>query len=471
MSIRLRLAIWYGALSALLVVLVCVYAYSVHVRTRYDELDRVLRARIDHLADMLAIARTPDARDKVLGMAEPLGVSMRVHDSAGAVLVQQANAAFLPEITPRDVQNRPAAVLYSGLVALASGGREPAATDDRFGVAMDENTARWRVYTVRAATGQSVLGAIPLAQADAAVRRYRLLLLVFGLSGAAGTFVVAWSIAGHALRPVARLTGIARQIAQSGEPSRRVPVGAERDELGLLAGTFNEMLTSLEAAQLAQQRFVADASHEVRAPLTVIQANLELLDRGDALAPADRRAAIAETRKEAARLARLVADLLALARADAGVPLLRQPVELDRLVMEAIGEARHFLDGQRLEIAAIEPTSVIGDADRLKQLLLVLLDNAAKYTPRNGRISVALDRDDGFAEITVSDTGIGIGAADLGRVFERFYRADRARSRKPDGTGLGLPIARWIATQHRGTIDLQSALREGTRARVRLPLS
>lgn len=471
MSIRLRLAIWYGALSALLVVLVCVYAYSVHVRTRYDELDRVLQARLDHLADMLAEARTPDARLDVLSMAEPLGVSMRVHDSTGSTLLLTAGARGIPDVAPRELRRRPVSVVYSRLVTLASGGGARTNDGGTFGIVTDR-AQRWRAYMVRAPapSGELVVGSISLAQADAAVRRYRLLLVIFGFAGAVGTFVVGWSIAGHALRPVARLTRTARETAQSGEPSRRVPVGSERDELGHLAITFNEMLASLEAAHLAQQRFVSDASHEIRAPLTAIQANLELLERGDALSPRDRQEAIAEAAREAARLARLVADLLALARADAGVQLRRQPVELDRLVMEAIGQARHLVDGQRLEIAALEPTMVVGDADRLKQLLLVLLDNAARYTPVGGRITVSLGRDDGFAKVTVADTGIGISADDIGRVFERFYRADPARSREPGGTGLGLPIARWIATQHQGTLELESAPSAGTTARIRLPL-
>jgi signal transduction histidine kinase len=469
-SIRLRLAIWYGALSALLVVLVCVYAYSVHVRTRYDELDHLLQARLDHLADMLADALTPDARRGVLSMAAPLDVSMRVYDSSGSTLLQQANTDRVPLIAPRELERRPAAVVYSRLTALASVSGPQAKRSGTFGIGMDSTALRWRVYMVRSDAGELVIGSIALAEADAAVHRYRLFLVLFGVSGVAGTFVVGWSIAGHALRPVAELTATARQIAQSGEPLRRVPVGRERDELGQLASTFNQMLTSLEAAQVAQQRFVSDASHEIRAPLTVIQANLELLDRADAMTAKDRREAIAETRSEAARLARLVADLLALARADAGVQLSRRPVEVDRLLMEAIGQARHLLNGQRLEIAAIEPVTVIGDADRLKQLLLVLFDNAARYTPPSGRITVALVRHDGFAEIMVTDTGIGIEAADIDRVFERFYRADPARSREPGGTGLGLPIARWIATQHNGTIDLESRPREGTTARIRLPL-
>lgn len=474
MSIRLRLAIWYGALSALVVVVVCVYAYSVYVRTRYDELDRVLQARLNHLADMLADAATPEARLEALSMAEPLGVSMRVYDSAGAVLLRQANADRItpPGPAPRELLRQPAPVAYSRVVALASGSRTHAKHGGMFAIVIDDTAQRWRAYMVRspAPAGELVIGSVSLATADAAVHRYRVLLLVFGVLGVMGTFIVGWSIAAHALRPVAQLTAAARQIAQSGEPSRRVPVGRERDELGQLASTFNEMLASLETAQVAQRRFVSDASHEIRAPLTVIQANLELLDRAEGLVAVDRQEAIAEARKEAGRLARLVADLLALARADAGVQLRRQPVELDRLLMEAIGQARHLLHGQRLEITALEPTTVFGDADRLKQLLLVLLDNAARYTPPNGRISIALGRENGFAKITVADTGIGIAADDIGRVFERFYRADRARSREPGGAGLGLPIARWIATQHKGTIDLESTPNEGTTARIRLPL-
>lgn len=470
MSIRLRLGIWYGTLSALLVLLVCAYAYSVHVRTRYDELDRVLHARLDHLADMFAAAPTPALRREALGMAEPLGVSMRVYDSSGTVLLEHARGIRTPELTPRDLSRRPVNVVYSRFVAFASlAGVRPEA-GGTFGIATD-SVSRWRVYMVRTAGSQWVVGAISLATADAAVRRYRLLLLLFGFCGAVGTFVVGWSIAGHALRPVARLTATAREIAHSGEPSRRVPIGAERDELGQLASTFNEMLRSLESAQLSQQRFVSDASHEIRAPLTTIQANLELLSRGDTLSVADRRDAFIETRREAERMGRLAADLLALARADAGVQLRRHPVELDRVVMEAIGQARHLLDGQRLEITEVEPTMVCGDADRLKQLLLVLLDNAARYTPAKGRIAVALTREDGVATITVADTGIGIASDDLARVFERFYRADTARSRAPGGTGLGLAIAKWIAAQHKGSIDLESAPDRGTTARVSLPLA
>jgi signal transduction histidine kinase len=282
--------------------------------------------------------------------------------------------------------------------------------------------------------------------------------------------LAAWLVAGRALRPVAALTATAEAIARSRSFRRRVPAEGGRDELGRLAATFNEMLGSLDGAYQAEQRFVADASHELRAPLTAIQANLELLERRPDLPPEARREAVAEAGREARRLAALVADLLALARADAGVALRREPVELDRVLLDAAAEARHLGRGPRLEVGALEPVAVQGDRDRLRQLLLILLDNALKYTPPAGQVTVGLRRDGTAAELFVRDTGVGIAPEHLARVFERFYRADAARARDPGGSGLGLPIARWIARQHGGDVSLASEPGRGTTATVRLPL-
>jgi len=153
------------------------------------------------------------------------------------------------------------------------------------------------------------------------------------------------------------------------------------------------------------------------------------------------------------------------------VPLRLQRTELDRTLLEAFREARCLAHGQRMELGQVEPVLVDGDPDRLKQLLLILLHNAIKYTPPAGRVTVGLRRVHGTVEITVEDTGVGISPEDLPHVFERFYRADPARSRDPGGTGLGLPIARWLAEQHGGEVTLASEPGRGTMARVRLPLA
>ncbi len=295
-------------------------------------------------------------------------------------------------------------------------------------------------------------------------------MLACAVLASTATFFVGWLLAQRALRPVAALTSGA--IAQSRVLSRRSDVAADRDELGRLANTFTEILDSQEEAYEAQQRFVAAASHELRAPLTVVLANLELLQQAEArrMSENERAEAVAEAHGEATRMARLVADLLSLARADAGVPLRRESVELDRVLIDVIGELRHQLQGQRLTVAAFEPIMVQGDPDRLKQLVLILIDNAIKYTEPGGRVDVGLRRTGGEAVIEVTDTGSGIAPEHLARVFERFYRGDLARTRNAGGTGLGLPIARWIVEEHGGSVELASAPAKGTTATVRLPL-
>jgi signal transduction histidine kinase len=267
------------------------------------------------------------------------------------------------------------------------------------------------------------------------------------------------------------MTQTAQAIALSHDLSARIETPLQRDELGQLATTFNEMLESIETAYHAQQRFVSDASHELRAPLTAIQGNLELLRRQSSMPEAERDEALGEVERESTRLTRLVADLLVLARADAGVSLKRCTVDLDAIVLEALREARHLSGGQALTLDVFEPAKVEGNEDRLKQLVLILLDNALKYTPASGQVTLGLHRRDTNVEIVVHDTGVGIAPEDLPLVFERFYRVDPARSRDPGGTGLGLPIARWIVGQHWGEIELESCPGQGTTAIVRLPLS
>ena len=471
MSIRLRLALWYGALFALVLLLVTLLSYVFHVRGHYDDLDRALITSTGHaVAEAIATAGEPHLVEGSGG----LEIGLRLYGPDGTLRESTPGAETLPPLDPRVVLVTPAGPPFDALAALApplAGADAPAG--GAFGV-LSIAGQRWRAYVLPLRQDGAIAGYVaaltPLGRLDATIQAYRGMLLALGLAGLAGALLGSWAIAGGALAPIAQLIHTARAITHSRDLARRVETPRYHDELGRLAATFNAMLASIEAAYQAQQRFVSDASHELRAPLTAIQGNLELLCRHPDMPEADRAVALEEASREAQRLTRLVAELLALARADGGVALQRRPVDLDVVVLDAFRTARQLARGQTLLLEPFEPAQVAGDEDRLKQLLLILLDNALKYTPAEGQVTLGLRHCGAAVEILVRDTGVGIPATDLPHVFERFYRADPARGRDPGGTGLGLPIARWIAQQHGGDVTLVSEPGRGTTATIRLPL-
>lgn len=467
MTLRLRLGLWYGALTTLVVALVCGYSYAVHARTHYDELDRELHGVADHVAEEMS----QSGRDEgdILNASLLLGAGIRVLDGDGRVEAQSKAARAAPVIDLSRILTAPSARPYAAIAALAPALHMPEGAPGKFSVVTGADGDRYRVYLAPLRDRPEYLAAtVPLTHIDRAVAGFARLMLAMALIGGLVAFVAGWLLARRVLRPVAMLTDAAATIATSREFSRRVAAGSQHDELGRLAHTFNTMLASLEGAYESQLRFVAAASHELRAPLTVVQANLDLL-RSGRLSHTERAAAVVEAHDEAGRMTRLVTDLLILARADAGVPILRRPVELDRVVLQVVGEARHLMHGRQVEVTKVEPVLILGDSDRLKQLFLNVVENAIKYTAPEGQIRIGIERTAQHAVVTIRDTGMGIGAGDLPRVFERFFRADPARSRDDGGSGLGLSIARWVVTEHGGTIDLASALGRGTTVTIRLP--
>lgn len=469
MSIRARLALWCGGLACAVLLLGLLATYGVHTRAHYDDLDRGMALAAEQLAAAVEPNASPATLAAQLERPPTPDIAVRAYGPDGAYLAGSSNAADAPVADPRAALEGGAVRPFDRVAAFAPALVRVTAPGT-FAVARDAGGTRWRLYATADAGGGYLVAAAPLDRIDRSVVRFRQLVMLLMTLGAGVAIVGATLVATRALRPVATLTDTAAAIARSGGFERRVSVrGDARDELGQLALTFNAMLASLEGAYQAQQRFVSDASHELRAPLTVIQANLEHLERRPDAPEAERQLAIAEATREARRLTALVSDLLALARADAGVQLRKQPVELDRLLLDALAQARHLARGQRLEVEALEPVTAPGDPDRLRQLLLILLDNAIKHTPAPGRVSVSVGRGDGGAWLRVRDEGVGIPPDALPRVFDRFYRADASRSRDPGGTGLGLSIARWIIDQHGGDIALESAPGRGTVATIRLP--
>lgn len=286
---------------------------------------------------------------------------------------------------------------------------------------------------------------------------------------------VTWLVAGSALRPIAGMTAQAASIAATRDFAGRVHVDSSAAELQRLALTFNKMLASLQEAYAGQQRFLADASHELRTPLTVVQGNLHYLQDAPDAPARDRQEALQAARLEADRMGVLVAGLLALSQADAGQTIRRVPVELDRVVVDAFRriqtrERSRTGSAVSLRLGRLDEAVVRGDYDRLLQLVMILLDNGVKYTPSGGEVTIELARDQRHVvTIRVEDTGVGIPMEDREHIFERFFRSNSARL-MGEGSGLGLPIAEWIAEEHGGTIEFHDNANGGTTFIVALPI-
>lgn len=444
-------------------------AYALHVRSQYDDLDRSLTITAEHFQDEVNSPASATAAEAAAAAAP--NIRVQLYDNNLTPLGRSPGGSQ-PPLSPLQALAQDAGPAYEMALRWLPGGG--ASGPGAFATTRDQATgARFRVYSLPVGSGKPngyVLTWASLEQLDDSRSFLRLMLLGVVIGGtvvaAAGSFVVA----GQALRPVATMTQTARAIAASRGFARRLQAPARKDELGRLAITFNEMLASLEEAYRLQQRFVADAAHELRAPLTAIMGNLDLLTRTQDMPAEERAEALAYADGEAQRLSRIVSELLTLARADAGQTLERGPVELDRVLLNALSETRALAGGRRVELVSFEPALVQGDPDRLKQLVLNLLDNAIKYTPPEGDITIEMSCSNDEAVLTVRDAGIGISPEDLPHVFERFYRADLARSRDPGGSGLGLSIVRWIVDQHEGELSVESAAGQGTKVTVRLPL-
>jgi signal transduction histidine kinase len=284
---------------------------------------------------------------------------------------------------------------------------------------------------------------------------------------------VAYLIAGRAVEPVGHMINEVEAITDGRSLHRRLPVDATGDELARLGATLNAMIARLETSFSALRRFTADASHELKTPLAVLRADVERAMHSTP-GSTEQLVALEEALQETTRMADLVDSLLTLARADEGrFDLHREPFALEPLVHEVFETAVILGEDSGLQVTlpVVEDATVLGDRLRLRQLFLNLITNAIKYTSRGGTVEVTLRRKDGEVQFAVKDSGIGIAAADLPYIFERFWRADRARSRMSErgGFGLGLAISQWIAQAHGGTLTVQSRLHRGSTFTVSLP--
>ncbi len=305
------------------------------------------------------------------------------------------------------------------------------------------------------ASGGAVLVASDTSDISATIHN---LVAVVALSGIGVVLVAAIAAAlltRRGLRPLQRLVVGAGEIERTADPARRLPEPVTADEIGQLTGVLNRMLASLEQSRASERRFLADASHELRTPVTALLGNVEYAARHGAEPEV-----IDDLRADATRLARLVDSLLALEReADPAARELVEPVALDQLARAVASEH----DGERVIVAALEPVSVAGDADALRRVISNLVENGLVHGPPHGRVTVSVSRVDGRALLAVADEGAGPGAEHAGHLFERFWRGPDASGRP--GSGLGLSIVAATVARHRGTIAVNGAQFE-----VSLPL-
>ena len=450
-SIRTRLTIWYLVVIVLLLLVFSGVAYFMLDYNLYQNLDNSLQTRSNQLSTTIAIEPGPAV---VAPQANELILSF---DSNGNLLQE-----FGPPIDTTNIN-------IKGLVQQALFGQNTYLTT----VAADKQGVRLYATAVRVPFTNQLL-VIVVGQLTTGITgvldtfKYVLVIAIVGvifLAGIGGLF-----LASRVLKPVEQITQTAQQIEES-DLSQRIAVKND-DELGRLASTLNDMIARLEEAFNRQRQFTADASHELRTPLAIMQAEATLALSKERT-EAEYKKSLETISQESTYMSSVIGKLLFLARSDAGKEQLNfEDVDLKDLItglstnVEALAQDK----GIKFTIDAQESLVVSGDKVKLRQLFINILENAVRYTPADGNISVSLVRKDGSALATISDTGIGIPPEHLPHIFERFYRVDKARSRSDGGVGLGMAIAKYIADSHSGKIEVESQIGKGTTFIITIPM-
>ncbi len=493
MSFRRRIAIAASAAVAIAVVLASVLTYVLTAHQLHSQLDSQLRDRGDEIITAArylehhqkTIARTGARGGKLLGLAGLGDLSLpQGHTDARSQQSQLLRpGALFGRVTPGPGQVRG----YEQIID--AGGHVLRPANQGLTLPIDAATRRLaahggaerlsearvrgvhlRILAVPIGHGRAVQLAQPLGETDKLLSRLRLILVLLDVGGIALAALLGRVVAGAAVLPLRRLTEATEHVAQTRDLTRRMePVGG--DEIGRLAGSFNAMLDALERSMLAldasvgaQRQLVADASHELRTPVTSLRTNIEILQQqGADMDPVEQRGLLDDVVEQIEELTLLINDLIELARGEEPHADLEE-LRLDVLVADAVERARRRAPQTRFDLQ-LEPTVLAGVAARLERAVGNLLDNAVKYGGPDAGAAIEVSLAGG--ELTVRDHGPGIATSDLPHVFDRFYRGAEARSRP--GSGLGLAIVKQVAEQHGGSVAAERASGGGTLMRLRLP--
>lgn len=454
LSIRWKLTLWYGLVLALVL---AAFSTAVYFTMRHQLSARMDQGLTEESADVLFEVHR--ARDDA-GLAEWLERRFAGHAGFDFQITRPDGSRFFFNQRLQDtVLPLPAAP-----TALEAPSFRDLSVGDR----------HWRVLSV-AANGPGECLTIQIGRSlESYHQESRALLATFLLLGPVTLLIAVgggYVLARRALAPVDHITRTAKQISAD-RLSQRIEVPNRGDELGALAATLNEMIERLERSFADMQRFTADAAHELRTPLAVIRSEAEIALR-TSRTPEEYSRALEGVLEETTRLANIADQLLFLCRQDAGLTApLREDVDVDALLRQVVANMQPVAVDKHvdMELTAATPCGLVSDSGLLRRVLYNLIDNAVKYTPSSGQVTVQSAVENECLTITVADTGIGVAPEHLPHIFDRFYRADPARERDGSGAGLGLSICRSIVQRLGGNIHMDSQVGTGTRVQVRLPL-
>ncbi len=457
MPIRWRLTLWFSVVLCAVLILSGVIIHTVLQRHLYSDVDDNLRLYSTEVRHFLSSGGTiePDSYDAACSAActcspaligfESPGIYVRLIDENGNIVGKSNNLGELELPVDPSVIDQ----VINGETAI-----ENITTSDGTKIRFMASLLPKQSEPLILEVGQSLL------HTDAAMSEVRWALLGSILVALALTIISGGILIRRAFAPVVNITRTARNIESSSDLRKRVGYKGPMDEIGQLATTFDHMIEHLDRVFESQRHFIADASHDLRSPLTVLQGNLDLLKRN--MSEDDHQESLRAMEAETQRMSKIIDDLLLLAEVESGQMEWEEKVSLREILLEGMEREQQSAGNRTVIIGRQEDLYIRGDAHRLMRLLGNLVDNAIRYTPDEGTITLSLFRDGDWIRLEVADTGIGITPENLPHVFERFYMVDKARSRKRRGSGLGLAIVKAIAEQHGGKVAVTSEPDKGS---------